>query len=389
MRIQSIEFLRKKCSAIIERGFQKRLLSVDAAGDKAFLNSFPEPADSLERSYFQYLCQRRQTPVFIRVVQNGLAAVLWPFYYFRPCGSARPFSPAKGRAVYLSDGIGQEIIPLSLRTRYPDILTSGYREGAVWAETEKNFMRELVSRYGGSPFFCLKALLKIRLYAHCIRAANAEALIVYGEFSFTSSLLTGYCRSVNVRHINVQHGEKFFTIRDAYAEYDEFVVWDAYYRKLFDELKAPAETLRVELPEGFLQLEAAAKKEAGEIDFTYYLGGESEKDLMRIADALGQLAAAGWRVSVRPHPRWSDDRTIAALFGRFEIEDVRAVTVEESILRTKNAVSGYSTVLFQAWFAGRTAILDDVSNARRFEQIRERGYILFEKPHKLLSQILL
>ena len=42
--------------------------------------------------------------------------------------------------------------------------------------------------------FCLKCLVKIGLYANYIESYRPKAVVVYNEYSFTSSLLTAYCR---------------------------------------------------------------------------------------------------------------------------------------------------------------------------------------------------
>lgn len=64
---------------------------------------------------------------------------------------------------------------------------------------------------------------------------QSKAIVVHNEYSFTSSILTAYCETRNVLHINVMHGEKMYYIRDSYFRYDRCYVWDAYYRDLLSQ----------------------------------------------------------------------------------------------------------------------------------------------------------
>jgi hypothetical protein len=63
-------------------------------------------------------------------------------------------------------------------------------------------------------------------------------------------------------------------------------------------------------------------------------------------------------------------------------------SIEESIGNTRNAISLYSNCLNQAYYANRMIVIDDISSPKRFERLKEMSYIMFSKPHNLLSDII-
>lgn len=63
-------------------------------------------------------------------------------------------------------------------------------------------------------------------------------------------------------------------------------------------------------------------------------------------------------------------------------------SIEQSILRTKCAVSLYSTVLLQASINGVAVVIDDLTAPERFVQLKSLRYIMLDKPHGLLSALL-
>ena len=65
------------------------------------------------------------------------------------------------------------------------------------------------------------------------------------------------------------------------------------------------------------------------------------------------------------------------------------MSIEKSILRTKNAISLYSTVLHQAAYNNVNVIIDDVTNRDRFLKLKELEYIFVMSGNfKKLSNIL-
>ena len=67
-----------------------------------------------------------------------------------------------------------------------------------------------------TAIFSLKVTIKVAGYSFMITKYQSKAIVVHNEYSFTSSILTAYCETRNVLHINVMHGEKMYYIRDSY-----------------------------------------------------------------------------------------------------------------------------------------------------------------------------
>ena len=127
---------------------------------------------------------------------------------------------------------------------------------------------------------------------------------------------------------------------------------------------------------------------AVQYDYTYYLGEEDLATLQTIADTMRALHNQGKRISVRPHPRFSDVKLVSELFEYANIEDCKAVTIEQSLLQTGGAVALYSTVLNQAANNGIPIVIDDIRNPVYFQKLKQLRYIGLSKEHKLLSQII-
>ena len=189
-----------------------------------------------------------------------------------------------------------------------------------------------------------------------------------------------------VKSINVMHGEKYYYMRDSFVHYDEFFVWSQTYVDLFLSMRAAKEQFVVEVPRS-LRIENDGSIEK-KYDCTYYLAVPTDEELAITAEKLKKLNDCGNRISVRPHPRYSDISKVRALFPFANIEDVKAVTIEESLLQTRAAVAIYSTVLYQAYCNGIAAVIDDVSAPARFARLKEVGYVMLSLEHRLLSEML-
>ena len=77
-------FLRIKwiVGRIYENSWQKTLFRHTKEERKSLIESFPEPQNQLERSYFQYLCQTKELHVIVRFMQNIAAILLLPWVFF-------------------------------------------------------------------------------------------------------------------------------------------------------------------------------------------------------------------------------------------------------------------------------------------------------------------
>jgi len=371
-------------SRIYESSFRKTLFRYTKEERTSIIESFPEPKDRLERSYFQYLCQMKELPAIVRFMQNAAALLLLPWIFLSGF-FAKPQKVKGCDAVFLNlnEGIDKSIIPNSLQEEFPN-MTEIKEVKVLFGKEERKWLFRLCRNYWRSPYFIIKCWLKMGLYASLITSFHPKAVISYEEFSFTSSVISVYCEEHGVEHINVLHGERLYNTRDTFVSFHRFYVWDDNYRKMFLEMRAEKGQFRVELPPLFIWDNAI--EEAIKYDMTYYVGNPTSKQLKQLFNVLEPLRQGGAKICIRKHPRFGDSVLINHLFKNFAIETPE-ISIRQSIARTGAVCAAMSTVLLQAGYAGRRIVVDDVSNPERFALLSELNYGILLQPHWLLSEV--
>lgn len=379
----------RKIAIGIHRKFMPGFWKYGFRKQKKKLEEFPEPTDRYERSYFQYKCQMFLSPLPIVFVQNILALIFSPLVFLKIVFAKKVLKEkrrTRKSAVLLADVESEKVIPESLKQEFERIHISKLGKEYFLGKREREMLLILWKRYWTSPYFIFKNMLKMGMYAAQIKKGAPEAVISSCEYSFTSSLLTEYCHSRGVEHINIMHGEKLFNIRDAFVDFDRFYVWDDYYTDLFEELRIGSEAFYVELPKCF-QFHVKKERNA-EFKFTYYLGGENTKELKSVKEVLLRTGEPKSRLCIRCHPRYGNYRLVSRIFTGFNIENPREVSLQTSLSNTERVVSLYSTVLFQAFISGKGVVIDDISNPEKYKKLQELKYIMLNKPHQKLSNYL-
>ena len=376
------EWLRKIGASI--GGKQNRVFTYPVDKQKAYIAHFPEPKDGIERGYFHYCCQMKLYGQPLHFLMN-LAALPLSVYYLATYKAASTTPEQTADAVFFPDGKPFNIIPDSLQARYANIATAS-SDGKALTKEDRKFLKGIFRKYPVSWMLWLKVIIKVAQYSHAITKYKPQAIISCSEYAYTAPILTEYCHTRGVKLINVMHGEKMYYMRDSFAHYDEFYVWDQHYVDLLTDLGAEKEQFRVELP-GSMRI-TNQDNISVQYDYTYYLQNESHEALQTIANALKSLRNKGQRVSVRPHPRFSDLNLVKELFDFANIEDCKAVPIKQSLLQTKVVLSLYSTVLNQAVSNDIPIVIDDISNPSDFKKLKELRYICLHKEHQLLSEII-
>lgn len=361
---------------------QDSSFKVPVKEQKKFLESLKEPEDLIERSYNQYLCQRWLKNRAVNILTDIGCIPLMVYYWCKK--GEKSLNTEHAKAVYLGMGGGNDNIPRELSEIYSDILNIPKVDECL-SKRDKIIIKNLLRRYPLSFEFCLKCLIKVRMYSWVIDMYSPDAIIVSGEYSYTSSFLTYYCRKNGIKHINIMHGEKGYYIRDSFFEFDKCYIWDSYYMDLFSRLRAPSSQFVIAVPPSLTLKGTYTKK----YDYTYYLSSESRKRLRRILELLMKLESLGYKVAIRPHPRYSEMMLINKIFkGKVDIENPKEVEISESILRTWNVVSLHSTVINQAVNSGINAVIDDVSDVERYNLLYELEYrFVADKNILLVSEI--
>lgn len=350
---------------------------------KEYVAHFPEPKDDIQRGYFQYKCQMRFNKPAITLLVNLGSFPLLLFYLIN--SGNKNIAVVDAQNIFFANGMPENIIPDVLRKNIGEIEVINDKKESL-TKDDKKFIRSIWKRYPFSFQFIVKCLLKVRYYSYEIQRVKPRKIIVCNEYSFTSSVLTRYCEERGIKHINVMHGEKIYYMRDSFFRFHECYVWDEYYRELFKQMRAEPSQFKVAVPPSlkFPKVEETHKSK----QYTYYLGWESGEKLRIIVRAMEELRKSGLEVAIRPHPRYTDLNEIKSCAPEIEIEDYKALTIEQSLRRTENAISVYSTVLNQAYNNGIGIVLDDISDREKFKRLGERQYIMLNKPHELLSELL-
>lgn len=181
------------------------------------------------------------------------------------------------------------------------------------------------------------------------------------------------------------HGERLIQSETMYFCFDEFYVWDSYYITIFNKLRAYVSEYHVAVP---WQDEAFRCSESASGRVTYYLQDTPRVKLNKVRVALERLEQLGFSVKVRMHPLESNKQEVISIFGSSRVEPASAISIYESLRSCQYAVSEYSTVLFQAHTFGRVPVVDDLSEEGSIQFLKDRAYIMLNKDHLLLSELL-
>lgn len=255
------------------------------------------------------------------------------------------------------------------------------------SRADVSFLVRFFFRSFWHPFLSFRVMLKVAKYRAIIDSfSNLKAIAITGEFSDSSSAMTQYCREKGIKHYDFMQGEAFSSPRASFFHFDKCFVWDQYYVDMFVSFGACSEQFEVSTPKCLQKIEPDIIEKT--IEFTYYLGGDSDEELQIVRAALDKLMARGYVCVVRPHPRWSNMESVKKVFEGISIQDTSSVNINDSILMTKNAIGLYSTVLIQAFYNDVDVVIDDLSCPDKFKVLESYKYIMLNKPHKLLSELI-
>ncbi len=358
----------------------KTLFDIPVVEQRTFLEKFAEPKDDWQRSYYQYKCQMYFSPWWLKMIQNIIAMVAYPFvliyFLLKPSQKCN----VEADTVISMDGIHSSLIPKEIIG-----LEISTTEGACLSLRDIGFCLYGIFRYFYAPFFNFKLLFKLAQYRYVIEKYEPKAIVVHSEFSFCCSALTCYCNKQDIQHIDMMHGEKLYYIRDTFFRFDKCYVWDDYYVKLFKELRAEQTQFFVSTPPSLIFDTSQFLNNECYADYKYYLASQKEEEIYKIVEMMKLLQSKGKSIMFRPHPRYTNVKYLSSLIDSQFIEDNKNVSIEQSISNCTNVISGYSTVLQQGHYAGKKIILDDVTYPQMYQQLTELKYIMTTLTHEKLS----
>lgn len=349
-----------------------------------YLNKIKEPTNDIARSYAQFKCQMLFISYYKKLIFNLLSfIILIPFIllmFFKRINVKYAF---KYDAI-IEKSTHQGVLPNSLREKY-DISSDGWSVGVSYGLNDIPWILKIITYVYRSPYFVFKVLYKSALYSTMIKKFRPNTIIVYNEYSFTSSALTKFCENNGVVHINVMHGEKLFFIRDSFFRFSISYVWEQYYVELLSKLRAPKKQFIIELPPFMNTDPHQFMNKNAYADYKYYLASYDENTLKHIINSLSNLIKNGETIKYRPHPRYSDITLLKRFIPDDQIEYPQNVDIETSISNLKYGIGLYTTVLNQCYHAGIGVIIDDVNFPKNYELLHDLEYVLLNKDVKYLS----
>lgn len=372
--------------------FLKRIdpFSLNIKKQKLYLQSFREPESDLQRSFYQYKSQKFISSKNNYFFYNVFSLLFFPFllffYIIRP--NRNKINNATNCAVFTYPTIGREIIPNELINRFELIHDTNFTWRGILELKDLGFIGYLFMRYPSNFYFVCKSIMKIAAYRYIIQKYSPRAFIVTSEYSFTSSVLTSFCERNNIEHINVMHGEKLYFIRDSFFRFTKCYVFDEHYVNLFCKMRADKKQFIISKPLALSIDFSKYSRDTEFYDFKYYLANYNEVQLANIMNTLMILTTSGYKVKVRPHPRYSDMILLNKYSDEIDIEDPRKIGIEESLSNTSNAIGVYTTVLFQGFMNGVNVVLDDVAFEDNIRALDSLDFILISKKHSLLSELI-
>lgn len=358
---------------------------VPIAKQKKIIEKFPEPKDNIERSYFQYkcLCKIMGFKTFIMQVFSILQILLYAITIKGDNKKSDVSNPVD--LLCIVDGVSEDIVPKHLIKSYSTVKYYNELTNAILTREDKRFILKIIKRYPISYALIVKIIKAISEYSYIIKKYNPKAIATHGEYHVTSSILTEYCNNNGILHINFMHGEKIFFIRDSFFCYDECYVWNKYYEELFKSLRAKVRKYIIENPFNEVNKIKVLKTS----DYCYYMSSENKKNMKNILNILDSIRKNNYKVLVRAHPRWTNIKLLKKLSKKMNIDiEENCININESILSKYNAISLYSTVLWQAINYKTNIIIDDLTDNKKFRILKEAKYICFRYDYKLLSEII-
>lgn len=281
--------------------------------------------------------------------------------------------------------------PLGRAERLEVVSKPTYREWYLSKESKALFLKCLRRR---PLHFYLNFLILRDLctYTTILGKYRPEAIAVYvNERNIAAPVVSLMCETQGSAFVSFMHGEYLLQLIHGFMRFSRLYVWDEHYIDMFEnDLRCAKGQFVVYCPERFRRLmeEASESDSVPEYYATYYFSAESKRRVKRVADAFRQLKAQGKLCKIRPHPRNSDLELLRREFKDFLIEDPTKVSVLDSLKTTQFAVGLSSTVLSEAFFLGKEVVIDDISEVERYNSLKERKYIMLQRRHRLLSELL-
>lgn len=338
----------------------------------------------VERSFTSYRIKVKYSDLgkVAKVLKKAIYGVgfiiLLPYIF----SQTRPKQEMDARVIYYKISNNKGIIPKGILKLNP--ITAKMGIGFFLDDKAKAILKQSVTSSKMCVAFLFEVLFSLANYSYINARYSPEIIVTTYESSPVTSILTKYCRENNILHYNIMHGDKFYSHVNTLGEFDVMYVWDNYYELLFRKLKYDCIKYRLFNPWNDIALPSSNSKH----DFTLYLNRETNVSIKKSIEVAENLAKRGYAILVRPHPSQLEEIKEKKLISEDMLENTKDISIFQSLANTRGVISMYSTVLFQASFYGKNIVIDDITDRETFHRLKDVQYIMLNKPHTILSDII-
>lgn len=370
---------------LFTKNILKKALIVPFHEQYAYILSLGKPKDDIERMILKHKCQMYYSPWLNRIMNISsffLIPLLLLFLLFRKA----PKNRVNKELVYLDCANLKEVIPAELGEIYSNSIVV-LSAGCYMLKCQDLFLIfKLLRKYKIQPYLLFRLIMKIATYRYILEKFCPKAIAITNEMSPTSAAMTYYCELHDIIHVNFMHGEKLFTMNEAFNHFHKFYVFDEFYKNNFILLQTSNLTsFVVYTPPKFLIHKKEFELKSKIVDFTYYLEDFDEIEIKKIRDTICILDKKGYSVRVRPHPRFNDDNLMKRYIPEKFLEDTSSFSIEQSICSCRNIISVRSAILYQAQKLGMSVVLDDVNYKDMLQNLKDKMFIVMCYKYNLLS----
>lgn len=360
-----------------------------------YLDSLGNAEDYIDASYKKYLCRVFCYSRFARVAMNITSFfALWAYfpYLVKP---SKPLSrPLVGKALFeINEEVGYEdIFPDRLHSEYPltvCTVKNNYYVGDFCSSAKKLY-KECKKAHPFKFEYRLWLLKELARHSKYLLEENPAATIVYvNERNVALPLLKKMYEDDGRKLISFMHGEYLFQLVLAYAEFSQYYFWDSFYvDKFAGREKWTCDQYEIYTPIRLMKDNVEPGSDSPEVFLTYYCSGESKQTIKTLSKIFARIEQEGLLCKVRPHPRDSHIELVRQTFPIDQIEFPESCSIEESLENTRYAAGLMSTVLSEAFVAGKDVVVDDITEPAKYENLFKRDAIILSKDFTPLSLLL-
>lgn len=363
----------------------------------SYLGKLPKTKDCIQNTKNKYDCRQFHFRTWKRMLLEMASFPIMVYKIRLLFGDSKELPTVQSNTILIEKKLDvdyHDIMPKQLVQEYDNMVeVIAHRESKPLKEhlcrEAIDILKPLINKYWYHPYliiWCIRELAKHSVY---IEKYNPRSTVVYiEERNVASPLIKKLYEQTGRKFVSFMHGEYLLRLIQGFMGFSEYYIWDKSYEDMFaNMLKCNIDKYVLYKPK---KLEKKWNLETIEpsIYCTYYFSAESKESIKGIASLFKRIESSGKRCKVRPHPRYSQWDYINDSFPDEMIENPKEISIKESLSRTKYAVGLATTVLSEAYFEGRTVVIDDISSKEKFDNLERRNFICLRRPHFLLSELM-